>query len=209
MNETTRSSPLYAFLSSLAWLYLLFAGSTTRIKTRNSPARTDFIYALWHSQLAFMIYAKRNTWISVLVSKSGDGEYVARILRKFGLNTIRGSTSRGASQSLMELMERAGKGFPVALTPDGPRGPKGKVQQGIVYLAQKTGMEILPGGVWLSNKITFNSWDNFELPLPFGKAALVYGNPIKVTATDSLPAKAAELEEALNALESEAMELLQ
>ena len=130
------------------------------------------------------------------------------MLRKFGHNTVRGSTSRGAAQSLMELIERAALGFPVAITPDGPKGPKGKVQQGVIYLAQKTGMEILPVGVGLSRKITFNSWDSFELPLPFGRAAVVYGNPISVRETDSMEAKAAELEKALDSLKPEARELL-
>lgn len=208
MNESTHSSPLHSFLPFFGQLYLILAGFTTRIRSKNRPGRTNFIYALWHAQLAAMLYAHRNMGISVLVSKSADGEYVARILRKFGYNTVRGSTTRGASQSLMELIERAARGLPVAITPDGPKGPKEKAQQGAIYLAQKTGMEILPVRVGLSNKITFNSWDNFELPLPFGKAAIVYGNPISVSETDSLPAKAAELEQALNSLESEARELL-
>ena len=155
-----------------------------------------------------MLYSHRGMGISVLVSKSADGEYMARVLRKFGHNTVRGSTSRGASQSLMELIERAAAGFPVAITPDGPKGPKGKAQQGVIYLAQKTGMKILPAGVGLSHKITFNSWDNFELPLPFGKAAIVYGNPISVSGTDSIPAKTDELERVLNSLGAEALGLI-
>ena len=208
MNESTHSSPLHSILPFLAHLYLMFTGLTTRIKSRNKPEKTNFIYALWHSQLAFMLYTHRNMGISVLVSKSADGEYAARMLRRFGQNTVRGSTSRGASQSLMELIERAARRLPVGITPDGPKGPKGKVQQGIIYLAQKTGMEILPVGVGLSNKVTFNSWDNFELPLPFGKAALVYGKPITVAENDSIPAKTAELEQALNSIEREARELL-
>ncbi|MEI7481515.1 MAG: lysophospholipid acyltransferase family protein [Elusimicrobiota bacterium] len=208
MNESTHSSPLHSFLPFLAHLYILFTGATTRLKWKNRPENSDFIYTLWHSQLAFMLYSHRGMGISVLVSKSADGEYMARVLRKFGHNTVRGSTSRGASQSLMELIERAGAGCPVAITPDGPKGPKGKVQQGVIYLAQKTGMKILPAGVGLSHKITFNSWDNFEFPLPFGKAAIVYGNPISVSETDSIPAKTEELEQALNSLGAEALGMI-
>ena len=208
MNESTHSGPLHSILPFLAHLYLKFTGATTRVTSKNKPANSDFIYALWHSQLAYMLYAHREIGMSVLVSKSADGEYVSRILRKFGYNTVRGSTSRGASQSLMQLIERAAQGFPVAITPDGPKGPKEKVQQGVIYVAQKTGMKILPAAVYLSNKITFNSWDNFELPLPFGKAAIVYAGPIAVSETDSIHDKAAELEESLNSAAAEAREML-
>jgi len=200
MNESIHSSPLRRFLSSLGYLYISFAGATTRISTRGKPGSNNFIYAAWHSQLAFMLYALRNRGISGLVSRSKDGEYAALLLRKFGFNTIRGSTSRGAAQSVMEMIDLGRQGLPLALTPDGPKGPKRKAQQGVIYLAQKTGMEILPVGVRLSNKVTFNSWDNFELPLPFGKAEVVYGAPIKVGEDDQLEAKGRELEEALNAI---------
>lgn len=208
MNESTRSGPLHSILPFLAWLYIKFTGAATRIRISGRPEGAGFIYALWHSHLAFILYAHRGMGISALVSKSSDGEYIARILRRFGYNTVRGSTSRGAFQSLKELIELASAGSPVGITPDGPRGPKGKVQQGVIYLAQKTGMKILPLGVGLSNKFTFNSWDNFELPLPFGKAALVYGTPISVGEADSIQAKSAELEQALNSLELKARDLL-
>ncbi|MFA6434101.1 MAG: lysophospholipid acyltransferase family protein [Elusimicrobiales bacterium] len=208
MNESTYSGPLHSILPFLAHLYLMFTGFTTRVKSEGRPERTRFIYALWHSHLAFMLYSHRGMGISVLVSQSADGEYVSRMLRKFGQNTVRGSTSRGGSQSLLELIERAEQGFPVGITPDGPRGPKGKVQQGVIFVAQKTGMEILPVSVALSNKISFNSWDKFELPLPFGKAAITYGSPIGVAKTDSIQDKAEELEKVLNSLAARAQELL-
>jgi len=200
MNESIHSSPLHSLVSSLGYLYISFVGATTRIHTRNQPEAPNVIYASWHSQLAFMIYVLRNKDISGLVSRSKDGEYAARLLRKFGFNTVRGSTSRGAAQSVMELIDRGRQGFPLAITPDGPKGPRRKVQQGVVYLAQKTGMPIMPVGVRLSSKITFNSWDNFELPLPFGKAEVIYGAPVKVAEGDQLETKAAELEAALNAI---------
>jgi hypothetical protein len=195
----------------------MFTGATTRIDIRRpceiggrqaEPLKPGIIYAAWHSQLAILLYVLRGKGILGLVSRSSDGEYAARVLRKFGFNTVRGSTSRGAAQSVMELIERADQGFHMAITPDGPKGPKRKVQQGVIYLAQKTGMGILPVGVALSRKITFDSWDNFELPLPFGKAAVVYGNPIMVGDGDPLHAKAMELEETINALGDQARQVL-
>ncbi len=200
MNESIYSSPLHSLVSSLGHLYITFAGATTRISTQNQPEAPNVIYASWHSQLAFMLYILRNKDISGLVSRSKDGEYAARLLRKFGFNTVRGSTSRGAAQSVMELIDRGRRGFPLAITPDGPKGPNRKVQQGVIYLAQKTGMAIMPVGVRLSSKLTFNSWDNFEFPLPFGTATVIYGAPVKVAESDQLEAKAAELEAALNGI---------
>jgi hypothetical protein len=170
------------------------------------PDKRDLIYACWHSQLALMLYTLRGRDIAALVSRSADGEYAARVLRKFAFNTVRGSTSRGAAQSVIELIDRGRQGFPLAITPDGPKGPKRKVQQGVIYLALKTGMPIMPVGVGLGKKITLNSWDNFELPLPFGKAEIIYGEPIQVSESDSLKAKAQELEASLNALCEQALE---
>jgi hypothetical protein len=204
MNESTRSGPAHAVLSALGYLYLRAAGSATRIRVFNAPAGTAGIYASWHCRLAIMLYVLRDKGIFALVSRSKDGEYVSRMLGKFGFNTVRGSTSRGAARSVLKLIECGLRGFPLAITPDGPRGPKGKVQQGVVYLAQKTGLPILPLGVCLSNRIVFNSWDNFEFPLPFGKAAVIYGEPIKVSENDRLDEKAVELEAVLNSLDERA-----
>jgi len=204
MNESTHSGPAYAVLSALGYLYIFFTGLFTRLRVAGTPDREAGIYATWHSGLAIMLYVMKGRNISALVSRSGDGEYVARVLRMFGFNTVRGSTSRGAAQSVMKLVEQGQRGFHLAITPDGPRGPARKVQPGVVYLAQKTGLPVLPLGVGLSRKITFNSWDKFELPLPFGRAAVVYGEPLKIEEGDRLEEKAAELEAVLNRLNEEA-----
>jgi lysophospholipid acyltransferase (LPLAT)-like uncharacterized protein len=208
MNEVTHSGFKHAILSFLAHLYISFTGATTRINTRFMPTTNGFIHASWHSQMALLLYTLRGKGISGLVSRSADGEYAARVLRKFGFNTVRGSSSRGGALSVMELVERGLHGFPLAITPDGPKGPKRRAQHGIIYLAQKTGMAILPVGVGLSSRLVLNSWDNFELPLPFGKAEIVYGEPIKVSESDPLEAKAKELEDSLNSLCDRARALL-
>ncbi len=200
MNEVTHTGFKHAFLASLAHSYIAFAGHTTRLNASPVPGNGRYIFAAWHSQLAFMLYALRNRGISALVSRSADGEYAARVTRKFGFNTVRGSSSRGGVSSMMELVERGRGGFPLAITPDGPRGPKRKVQHGVIYLAAKTGLPILPVGAALSRRVVMNSWDNFELPLPFGRAELLYGEPITVSEGDDLKARAAQLENSLNSL---------
>jgi lysophospholipid acyltransferase (LPLAT)-like uncharacterized protein len=96
----------------------------------------------------------------------------------------------------------------VAITPDGPRGPIFKVQPGIVYLAQKAGVPIIPVACALSKKKILRSWDKYQFPLPFGRIEAVYGQPFPVAGTDDVPAKAAELEHLLLKLTQEAETLL-
>ncbi|MCG2725180.1 MAG: lysophospholipid acyltransferase family protein [Elusimicrobia bacterium] len=146
--------------------------------------------------------------ICALVSKSGDGEYLARMLNNLGFRTVRGSTSSGATRSLLKLIIYAKKGLSIAITPDGPKGPRHKIQNGVIFLAQKTGLPVIPMGSALSKKIIFNSWDKFQLPLPFSRAALVYDKPFFVSPSDNLNNKAKELENILNKITLQAKEII-
>lgn len=217
MDKTTagREYPfLCSLISFLAYLYINLAGITTRVTRENADVTapldksgTNYIYAMWHCGQVFLAYAHRNRRICALVSRSKDGEYMARIIVRLGLSAVRGSTSKGGPQALLELMDSASAGFHPALTPDGPRGPRRKVQQGIIYLAQKTALPIVPVACGLSRKLVFRSWDEFQVPLPFGRAAVVYGEPVHVSKNDSMEEKALELEKSLNLITSRAEEL--
>jgi len=185
--------------------YLRFTGATTRIaRVPNAEvdalekAGKNFIYAIWHNRQVFLMYTHRNTRACALVSLSKDGEYMARILRHFGMEAVRGSTSKGGTQALLALLDKAQEGWHPVITPDGPRGPARQVQQGVLYLAQKTGLPIVPIACGLSHKIVFNSWDKFQFPLPFGKSKVVYGRPITVAEGDDLAAKTAEIQAELD-----------
>ncbi|OGR45485.1 MAG: hypothetical protein A2X35_08210 [Elusimicrobia bacterium GWA2_61_42] len=210
MNELLyKNSPAHSILSFLAWLYMQLVGKTSRItikgqKDHPGPA----IYALWHRQEVLMIYLHRGRNICGMVSKSKDGEYMARILLRFGFTFVRGSTTSGGIMALRGLIKAARGGYSVAITPDGPRGPIFKVQPGIVYLAQKAGLPIIPVACALSSKLILRSWDKYQFPLPFGRIEAVYGQPLPVAETDDVAAKTAELEAALNALTEEAEKLL-
>ena len=191
------------------------AGHTAKIKVKNRDTVDDYlnsekkgIFAVWHSQLALTIFHHRNMNIYGLVSRSADGEYLAGIMNNLGFKTVRGSTSSGASRSLLKLIVYGRKGFSLALTPDGPKGPPHKVQNGIIFLAQKTALPIIPMGSSLSKKIVFNSWDKFQFPLPFSKAAVVYGKPFFVSQEDDLNVKAEELENILNEITLQAKNLI-
>ncbi len=155
-----------------------------------------------------MIYAQRGRGLVGLVSKSKDGEYMARILKAFGFNFVRGSTSSGGFLSLRSLIKAARDGFSLAITPDGPKGPVFKVQPGAIYLAQKAGIPVIPCGSAYSKKKVLRNWDKYQFPLPFGRIQVVYGAPFPVAETDDVAAKAVELENVLNALTAEAERLV-
>jgi lysophospholipid acyltransferase (LPLAT)-like uncharacterized protein len=204
MPQKKSDSLKYFLASSAITGYLHLVGKTTPVKwTYNDKVRDlekegkNFIYAIWHCRLAFLIYTHKFTKVCALVSQSKDGEYLAKVLKNFGMCVTRGSTSKGGTSALLGLIDKANEGYHPILTPDGPRGPRGSVQQGILFLAQKTGLPIVPVSCGLERKKVFRSWDRFQLPLPFGRAHVVYGNPINVGKNDSLKQKAEEIKQEL------------
>lgn len=191
--------------STLAWWYTLFLGWTTRIywfKTEEAKALEDngkgLIYAIWHNQQLFLLYPYRGQKIAPLISKSSDGEYIARCLPHFGMIAVRGSTSKGGARALIKLIQATREGYRPMLTPDGPRGPIYTVQPGILFLAKKTGLPIIPVGAALSHKIKVGSWDRMRVPLPFGKTALTYGKAVWVKDEKDFDRAAKELQAQLN-----------
>lgn len=208
MNELLyRNSLPHAALSFLAWLYVRFMALTSKISIKGDGTLPG-IYTIWHRQEVIMIYAQRGRGLVGLISKSRDGEYMARILRRSGFNFVRGSTTSGGFLSLRSLIKAARGGYSLAITPDGPKGPVFKVQPGAIYLAQKAGIPVIPCASAYSKKKILRSWDKYQFPLPFGRIQVVYGAPFPVAETDDVPAKAAELENVLNALTGEAERLL-
>ena len=202
MNEPPyRTSPSHTALSRLAWLYLHLAGKTARINITGNYSHTEpVIYAIWHRQQAMMIYLHRDKNLCCLVSKSKDGEYMARILKFFGFDCVRGSSSHGGLLAMRGLLRAAAKGHSAVITPDGPRGPVFKMHPGVIFLAQKSGVPIIPAACALSKKKIIRSWDKYQFPLPFSRVEAVYGAPFRVSAADDAAAKALELEAILNRL---------
>lgn len=204
----------YTLLSYLIAGYVYFVGFLTRfiyVKNKEAEILDDnkqVIYAFWHNQQSFFLfpYRKRGK-ISVLVSMSSDGEYIARSLPKFNMKATRGSSSKGGFSALRGLIEDAKKGYNLALTPDGPRGPIYNATPGIIYLANKTNLPIIPGAVDCSHKFHVNSWDKFQVPLPFGRSAIVYGEPIYVTPEQDINELCVILTERLNKATKKAAEI--
>ena len=115
-----------------------------------------------------------------MVSASGDGAFLAAVLAKFGMESIRGSTSRRGPQALLEATRWLRKGYSIAITPDGPRGPSHQIQEGIIFLAQVSGRPIIPISSFTRWKIRLPSWDRFQIPLPFARCELYDNDPVWV-----------------------------
>lgn len=205
----------YIITAQLISWYVHFMGFFTKYIFAGSQAALDMdgkhraIYAFWHNQQCFLLYPyRKHGKICVLVSMSKDGEFIARALPKFRMKAMRGSTTRGGYSALRGLMDITEAGYCPAITPDGPRGPIYNAHAGIIYLAQKTHLPILAAGVASSNKFSVNSWDKFQVPLPFGKCAVVYADPIWVGETDDIETSRKKLTDCLNAATAKAEELV-
>jgi lysophospholipid acyltransferase (LPLAT)-like uncharacterized protein len=168
------------------------------------------ILALWHGRILPGLHYFRNRGIVVITSQNFDGEWIARILHKFGFGTARGSSSRGGARALVQLRRDLAGGRPAAFTVDGPRGPARVVQPGVVFLAGATGQPIVPYHIEADRYWTLRSWDRTQIPKPFSTIALVIGEPVVVGSTDEglMERKAAEVGTALRELEIRALRLL-
>lgn len=167
------------------------------------------IIAGWHGRTFLAALRWRNRGYYALISRSRDGEMQDRIFRRFGYRTVRGSTRRGGARAAVECARLLRKGETFVFTPDGPRGPSGEVQEGILWLAKKSGAVIIPGGAAARPRWMARSWDRYMVPLPFAKAVIVLGEPIRVPkdATDEqLQQIGEQLKQALNEAEKRAEE---
>jgi lysophospholipid acyltransferase (LPLAT)-like uncharacterized protein len=138
------------------------------------------IAAFWHQRLLMMPFLPRQGKVGMLISQHRDGEFIARAVKLFGVDAVRGSTTRGGISALRGMIRYFRAGANLAITPDGPQGPKHVVQIGVVELARQTGAPILPVTYSASRRKVFASWDNFILPLPFCRVAYVWGKPLFV-----------------------------
>jgi hypothetical protein len=137
------------------------------------------IYAFWHGGLLLPAYTHRGRGIGVLVSQHGDGEIIARVVERLGFRPIRGSTTRGGVAGLLGLMDHDRK-CDLAITPDGPRGPRGVVQPGVAFLSRELGAPVLPSGIAAHPAWRARSWDRFAVPRPFARVAYAFEEAVEV-----------------------------
>jgi lysophospholipid acyltransferase (LPLAT)-like uncharacterized protein len=180
-NSLTFSLRQQLLLSLITWAgYLLIRliGPTLRFQTAveegclsdgmSSPLG---IYCFWHQCVIPVAYRYRNRKIAVMTSRSFDGEYIARIIKKLGFGAVRGSSSRGAVGALMGMKQELDQGNPVAFTIDGPRGPIYVAKPGPILLAKKTGHAIVCFHIAVERAWTLTSWDRMMIPKPFSRVA--------------------------------------
>lgn len=144
------------------------------------------IFCLWHNRLALSMCVWRNyvrrhfpdNKLAALISASRDGALLAAALEQFGVQPVRGSSSRRGPQALLELTSWWERGYHLAITPDGPRGPQYIVQPGVAALGQVTGAPVIPVSYRASRKFAFRSWDRFQIPLPFSRCEIILGKPV-------------------------------
>lgn len=168
------------------------------------------IHALWHGRILHGTAHLRHRGIVVIISESFDGEWIARIIRRFGFGTARGSTSRGARKALRQLVRDA-RAHPTAFTVDGPRGPARVAQPGAVWLSKATGNPVIPFHAEAASHWSMRSWDRTQIPKPFTTVALVIGEPFVVPRDaddDALEEYRLRLERELGAAERRCHELL-
>jgi lysophospholipid acyltransferase (LPLAT)-like uncharacterized protein len=169
------------------------------------------IMAFWHGRILPATLHFRDRGIVVLTSENFDGEWIARIIERFGYGTARGSSSRGGLKALLKLVRDLEAGKPTGFAVDGPRGPARVAQPGAVWLAKATGHPVLPFHIESSAYWTANSWDRTQVPKPFATVAVAIGQPLEVpreASAEVLEAVRVELEHRLTALERRATELL-
>ena len=174
-------------LALIVVLYILFVRLTSRIYTENavSPNKywklnQPFILAFWHSQLMMVSYSwKIKKKINILASGHSDGRFGAIIGKYFKLNNIPTSNIK-KNISIRPVFKILKSNNYIGITPDGPRGPKEKVSEGIIKIAKSTNTPIIPIGFWSSKNFSLKSWDSFLITLPFAKCNFVWGDPIAV-----------------------------
>lgn len=169
------------------------------------------IFAFWHGRILPATYFWRGRGIVVMTSENFDGEWIARIIERFGYGTARGSTSRGGPRAMVQLRRDIRRGQAAAFTVDGPRGPSRSVQPGAVWLASLTGSPILPFHIESQRYWSARSWDRTQVPQPFSRIAVAIGERIDVPlkASESvLEARRYDLEQALGCLADQTMSML-
>ncbi len=205
-------SPRLLVLPGLAAVAVRALGATLSLTAEGVEAleplwaaRRPLIYMVWHGRILMVPWLNRRLCRThgarlarVLASRSRDGELVARWVARFGLPVVRGSSSRGGSDALRALLAAVRGGEDVAVVPDGPRGPRERLQGGVVALAALTGAPVVPLGFAARPARRLASWDRFLVPLPFARAAAVFGKPAVVARAADRESVRADLERVLH-----------
>ncbi len=195
MRALLRHPITQAVLARLLGWYLVLALRTTRwtldgeANLAPQAAGVPAVIAFWHEHLPLMsaltlvgarVPGYRRTPVHALVSQSRDGRFIGEVVRRFGIEPVLGSSSRGGAASLRNMLKLLAKGDLIGITPDGPRGPRRAADAGVAQLAALAGVPVLPCAARTTHRLVLKTWDRMVVPLPFGRAVMVCGPAIRV-----------------------------
>lgn len=212
MKKAKRSEKIHPFVSWLlsTWLRIVYA--TARVRTQIPEAAMPYmggekqaIFCFWHGRMILQPFQKpKGREMHVLISRHRDGQIITNVLKHFCIGTVRGSTKKGGDTAIREVLSLVATGTNITITPDGPKGPACIAQHGAVYIAQKTGLPIVPISFGASRAKIFDSWDKFLLPKPFSKIVFVVGEPLVITPNDNVVQRSEQLQSSINHVMHEA-----
>ena len=175
----------------LGSLLLHVLGATWRVTVHGRQALLDrapeamrVVLVLWHGQMLPLLWAHRQP-TGVMISQHRDGEIIARVVERFGFFGVRGSSSRGGVRALLEGVQVLKRGADMAITPDGPRGPRHSFAPGALVLAHRAGVPVVSMVAHVDRKWQLRSWDGFEIPKPFARITIEYGEPVVLDDADA------------------------
>jgi len=203
---------MLALTPPIAATLVRLLGPTLRVRSEGVDALAPawraarpLIYCVWHGRILMVPWLNARLRrshgtrpVSVLASRSRDGGLVADYASRFGLGVIRGSSSRGGAGALRALVAEVRAGRDVALAPDGPRGPRRQLGAGVVTLAAITGAPVVPLGFAARPAWRLQTWDEFQIPVPFARAALVVGAAASIARDADRERARKDLERSLN-----------
>jgi lysophospholipid acyltransferase (LPLAT)-like uncharacterized protein len=204
---TLRQRIVLRIIIEIGYWFIRLVGPTLRVcvsreeGAQETVEQRPLIGSFWHACIIPATFMCRNLGVRVMSSNSYDGEYMGRIIRKFGFVAVKGSSSRNAVRALLGLRRALGDGWSVAFTLDGPRGPRYKVKPGPVALARSSGVPLTMFHMAVDRAWVLNTWDRLIIPKPFSRVLMRFGKliPVPADATDrDLERYTAELQSSLD-----------
>lgn len=216
-DNTIKDKIIFLIVPAIVHIIIRFINLTTR-KTyinsekifENNKNGKQMMICFWHDHMVLSPRCYKGEKVYIMASQHKDGKLVGEAMKHFShLDYVLGSTTRGWMAGVKSMLKVARKGFDLALTPDGPKGPRHEVKMGAIGIAKITGMPIYPVAFIAKNKKIFNSWDKYMLPYPFSKAVYIYGEPIEIdrkASDDEMEEARLKLQNSLNDLTKQAEE---
>jgi lysophospholipid acyltransferase (LPLAT)-like uncharacterized protein len=205
LKRIIASEAVQWIVSALGAGYVLLVRWTSRIDLPPPPSPGPFIIAMWHGRLAMLHLLRFGEQpLVALISGHRDGQLISKCAWHYNIGTVTGSSSRGGIGAARKLIRLAREGHSLFITPDGPRGPRMRVNENIIDLSLLTQLPILPAAISTSGGKELATWDRFLVPRPFSRIAVRWGEPLRLVSGGEKAANRVRLEVALNALQKAA-----